>query len=134
VSVVSHTHKHIHIHKRSIHSKRTARVQADIVVFPEGCNGWMQAVGADGIYQRNQVVAYGDFVPHVQSSPPYLNPCDSYGVDGARWGVQLHNVSCLAKKYRVVLVVNLIDLQPCSPLVDANCPPDGMCSPSCAVD
>jgi hypothetical protein len=104
--------------------RQAADKQANIIVFPEGSNGWMGAVGRDRVFERNQALGFGELIPHVDNGVPGLNPCLQYDVNHP--SAQLRNISCLALKYNIVVVANLIDLQPCSTIVDSNCPSDGM--------
>ena len=80
----------------------------DLVVFPEGANGWFpnDAVTADN------VVEFADVIPKVSNGSPAYNPCEQ------RTGGQLHYLSCLALSSSVGLVANIVEVRNCSSYPD----------------
>ena len=92
---------------------------ADIIVFPEAIL-WtfgLVAPGNSTMSPRDRLAQYGETLPPVGTLP-----CSD---------ASLHNeflvsvrISCLAKKYSISLVVNTVDVRPCSPATDYGCPHD----------
>eukprot|EP00771_Trimastix_marina_P000397 gnl/Trimastix_PCT/1415.p1 GENE.gnl/Trimastix_PCT/1415~~gnl/Trimastix_PCT/1415.p1 ORF type:complete len:1102 (+),score=322.27 gnl/Trimastix_PCT/1415:81-3386(+) len=98
------------------------RKGAQLVVFPEGTNGWMAFTGQ---WSRATAQQFAEHIPDVRNGVPYVNPSEGLGFDEAvTTHSQLRFWSQLARRYGIVLVTNLLDYKPCS-LADAHCPADG---------
>lgn len=88
---------------------------ADIIVFPESC-----PLGADVLPQRPEALKHHEKVPK-----PGLVPCDSKSTNiyAVVW-----KLSCMAKKYGLFLVADVIDKQSCEDMgfevTDPKCPKD----------
>ncbi|CAG11132.1 unnamed protein product, partial [Tetraodon nigroviridis] len=94
---------------------RAAQQGAHIIVFPEdGLQGFN--------FSRSSIAAYLESVPDPEQER--WNPC----LEPHRHNHTevLQQLSCMARRYRLYLVANMADLQPC-PLTTApaTCPPDG---------
>lgn len=88
---------------------------AQVLVFPEfGLESVQKAT-------RTDLYSYAETVPLV--SDPYVTPCDEADVYADR--PILYRLSCAAKKNSLLLLVNMIDSQPCEISTDKNCPEDG---------
>jgi hypothetical protein len=93
----------------------------------------------DGLYgadftTRNSILPFLEIIPDVNissvisSSPKFLPhqppiiPCNNptYSAQPV-----LQQSSCLALKYNVILVLDMGDLQPCTPATSSDCPADG---------
>ena len=95
------------------------------VVFAEGGTGYFWA-NLNGT--RASMALYCETVPAVKDGAPVITPCTdpSYKGNG-----QLKQLSCAAQKGGITTVVNMCDLQPCTPGSGAGtaqgvCPSDGM--------
>lgn len=86
-----------------------------VLVFPEfGLEPVQDAT-------RTDLYSYAETVPLVTDSQ--ITPCDDADVYADR--PLLYRMSCAAKKNSLLLLVNMIDLQPCEVTTDSNCPEDG---------
>ncbi len=100
---------------------------SDIVVFPEGANGWFEMFsstkqrGLNASATRASFVEYGEVVS--------LSSCAQFSIDTHP---QLKALSCAAQVHSITVISNLMDVQPCSPGV-AGCPSDGMFVWNCDV-
>ena len=85
---------------------------ANIVVFPE------DAILGEAFFSREEIAPYLEAIPEVTPDLSHINPCSdsSFGDRPI-----LRKLSCLAKKYSVVLVANMGDIQPCT---SEQCPKD----------
>ena len=79
----------------------------EIVVFPEGANGWFPSKR----FNRKTAPLFGDALPYVMNGLPQYYPCN----DLARKTGQLRQLSRLAKKYSVYLVADMIEVRDCAP-------------------
>lgn len=86
---------------------------ADIVVFPE------DAILGEAFFTREAIEPYLENIPHVSTSQSDINPCSDPAFKDRPI---LQNLSCLAEEYKVVLVANMGDIQPCT---NEQCPSDG---------
>ena len=87
---------------------------AQIVVFPED-----GIIGA-AYTTRESVLPYLEEIPDISKSKELVNPCAQSGF-GHR--PILRNLSCLARRFKTVLVANMGDVQSCTG--QPNCPSDG---------
>jgi pantetheine hydrolase len=86
-----------------------------VLVFPEfGLESVRDATRAD-------LYSYAETVPAV--SDPVVTPCDDAVMYVER--PILYRMSCAAKKNSLLVLVNMVDLQPCEISTDENCPEDG---------
>ena len=85
---------------------------ANIVVFPE------DAILGEAFFSREEIAPYLEAIPEVSPTSKRVNPCtDSTFEDRPI----LQRLSCLAQKYKIVLVANMGDIQPCN---SEPCPKD----------
>ena len=100
-----------------------ARGGAQLVVLPEGANGWMQLV-LDGNYNRTAYAAFAERLPTDWRDVVY-RPCGNGSAGGAfAFGPQVVALCRYAVRHGVVVVGNLVGLAPCR--ADAGpCPADG---------
>ena len=92
---------------------------ADIIVFPEAIL-WtfgLVAPGNSTMSPRDRLAQYGETLPPVGTLP-----CNDASVHN-NFLVSVR-ISCLAKKYSISVVVNTVDVRPCSPTTDHSCPHD----------
>ena len=102
------------------------------VVFPEGGTGYFQA-NLNG--SRVDLEKYAEVVPNVDGGVPAVTPCTDPAFIA---GSQLKTLSCAARDNKVYVLLNMADLQPCSPGSGAGtpqgvCPDDGMYLYVCAM-
>ena len=97
---------------------QAASMGAQVVVFSEGGIGYSFGF-ANATTARDTVFTFAEQVPDVNNGLPYIIPCDMPNV-----GKQLHRLSCIARKSKVILAVNMASYQPCSPSTDPLCPAD----------
>ncbi|XP_029652967.1 pantetheinase [Octopus sinensis] len=96
---------------------RASKKGVDILVFPE--NGLIAHL--DGV-TRLGIRNFLDLIPEPNKEKPWI-PCDEPYLY-PRTEIQ-QVISCIAKKNKIYLVVNVGDIQPCNRTDDANCPYDG---------
>ena len=77
---------------------------ANIVVFPE------DAILGEAFFSREEITPYLEAIPEVTPTSKSVNPCSNSSFKNLPI---LQTLSCLAKKYNVVLVANMGDIQPC---------------------
>ena len=70
---------------------KAANPEVELVVFPEGANGWFPNPRVDG--NRSAASAFSDQIPEVMNGVPAINPC----IDGG--GDLLRTLSCLARTH-----------------------------------
>ena len=87
---------------------------AQIVVFPE------DAIIGEAYTTRESVFQYLEEIPDISELKELVNPCNQSGFDDRPI---LHNLSCLARQVKTVLVANMGDVQNCTG--QPNCPSDG---------
>jgi predicted amidohydrolase len=101
---------------------------ADIIIFPEAVL-WtygLISVGNSSLTPRELIQAYGETIPPVGSIPCDDNTRNTYGGSTADDKISVSKqISCMSRKYKITLVINTIDLRPCSRGTDINCPLDG---------
>lgn len=87
---------------------------AQVLVFPE--------FGLEPIRNANRtdLYAYAETVPAVSGTG--VNPCNEAD-DFANRPILLR-MSCVAQKQSILVLINMIDYQPCAPSADPNCPED----------
>lgn len=87
---------------------------AQVLVFPE--------FGLEPVHQANRtdLYAYAETVPAMSTTS--VIPCNESN-DFADRPIQLR-MSCVAQKHSILVLVNMIDYQPCVPSADPNCPED----------
>ena len=85
---------------------------ANIVVFPE------DAILGEAFFSREEIAPYLEAIPEVTTTLSRVNPCSDSSFGNRPI---LQKLSCLAKKYSVVLVANMGDIQPCT---SEKCPKD----------
>lgn len=90
---------------------------ADILVFPE--NG---LIARFSHVTRLGIKNFLDIIPEPNKEKPWI-PCDEPDLY-PRTEIQ-EAISCIAKKNKIYLVVNVGDMQPCNFTEDARCPYDG---------
>lgn len=88
---------------------------ADIVVFPE------DAILGEAFFTREEITPYLEAIPEVSPTSSHAKPCANANFNDRPI---LQNLSCLAEAYKIVLVANMGDIQPCGS--GAHCPEDGM--------
>lgn len=88
---------------------------AQVLVFPE--------FGLEPVHDagRTDIYPYAETVPAVTES--IIIPCDKAEEFADR--PILLRMSCAAKRNALVVLVNMVDSQPCSAATDSNCPEDG---------
>ncbi|XP_013870188.1 biotinidase [Austrofundulus limnaeus] len=85
-----------------------------ILVFPEdGIHGFN--------FTRSSIYGYLETVPDPQQES--WNPCKEPGRHNNTEVLQ--RLSCMARRFKLYLVANMPDLQPCTPKTDPACPSDG---------
>ena len=89
---------------------------AQVVIFPEF--GLTPVASAD---ERSDLYPYVEAIPDVDINSPIV-PC---GESSFTDRPILSRISCAAKSNEVLVLVNMIDTQPCSSETDKNCPADG---------
>mmetsp|Transcript_20929 Transcript_20929/g.30162 ORF Transcript_20929/g.30162 Transcript_20929/m.30162 type:complete len:307 (+) Transcript_20929:30-950(+) len=89
---------------------------AQVVVFPEF---GLTPVEAE---QRSDLYPYIEVIPEVNQSHP-INPCEA--PSEFEDAPILLRMSCAARSNGILVLVNMIDKQECSPAVDSDCPGDG---------
>uniref|UniRef100_A0A8C6Y4U8 Biotinidase n=1 Tax=Naja naja TaxID=35670 RepID=A0A8C6Y4U8_NAJNA len=90
-----------------------AKEGAQIIIFPEdGIQGFN--------FTRASIYPYLDFIPNLDSLT--WNPCKEFYLFNDT--EVLHQLSCMALKNQMFLVVNLGTKEPCMQS-DPHCPPDG---------
>ncbi|KAK3931145.1 Vanin-like protein 1 [Frankliniella fusca] len=90
--------------------EQAATQNADIIVFAED--------GLSGFGNKD--------VPVVVPAPEdNSTPCEDSAADQVRSDQPLRELSCLAKKHNMYLVVNVVDKQPCAAAGDDKCPSRG---------
>ena len=87
----------------------------ELVVFPE------EAISGFMFLSRDQVYPFLEEIPDVSQSQ-LVNPCIDSGFEDRE---VLKRLSCFAKNYKIVLVANMGDRQPCPVSTNSSCPPDG---------
>ena len=87
----------------------------ELVVFPE------DAISGFLFLSRNQLYPFLEEIPDVSQSQS-VNPCIDSGFEDRE---VLKRLSCFAKTYKMVLVANMGDKQPCPVSTNSSCPPDG---------
>nr|AXB88457.1 symplectin/biotinidase-like protein 2 [Vampyroteuthis infernalis] len=103
--------------KYSVVAKDTAKLNVDIMVFPE--YGLFAEVKD---LTRNSVTNFLDSIPDPTKIEPWI-PCDNPGLY-PNTEIQ-ESLSCMAKENGIYIVVNLGDKHNCNPNDDLNCPADG---------
>ncbi|GAB1608292.1 vascular non-inflammatory molecule 3-like [Argonauta hians] len=98
-------------------AKRAHQEGVDILVFPE--NGLITNYKA---YSRSGIEKFLDTIPEPNKDNPWI-PCDNPN-QHPRTEIQ-EVISCIAKRNKIYLLVNLGDKQPCNNTADPNCPSDG---------
>lgn len=85
-----------------------------VLVFPE--------FGLEPVHEaaRADLYAYAETVP---SASELVTPCNEDAEYAER--PVLYRMSCAAKKQSLLLLVNMVDLQPCDATTDESCPEDG---------
>ena len=79
---------------------------SQIIVFPEyGITGDGTAL-EDGDFSRDLATQFAEEIPNPNASLPLCAPCKECAVSRA--------LACLAKKYEIVLVANMLDVVPCN--------------------
>ena len=101
------------IEKYEVNIQSACTKNSQIIVFPE-----------DGLYgftlNRDNILPYLENIPTDDViDQGNINPCNQQEFTNRPI---LQRLSCLAKNYRIAMVVNMGDVQPCHPLVDLNCP------------
>ena len=98
--------------------ERAAGNGADVVVFPE--EGIIGSVGG-----RVSLIKEMEIIPPNPSVSAVQNltvPCQNVDFSDRPY---FQSLSCLARQYRVILVVNYGDKQPCTNSTSKDCPTDG---------
>lgn len=101
----------------SSHAKKLAKQNVDVLVFPETV---LWGKGFSGPNPRETMRQYGEEFPDVGETQ--FNPCIDMSIASLPI---LRNTSCIAHDNAMVIVINVIDIQPCDHLSDPNCPSDG---------
>jgi len=101
---------------------QAARAGAGVVVFPEGALGMFDAEDAG-----NDKDAMFPFCAQLGDTGKF-NPCESYGNNpptpsSPQW--QLWRASCLARKYRLIVSLDLCATRPCNSSSEPDCPSNG---------
>lgn len=87
---------------------------AQIIVFPEyGLQSWPQS----GSWSREMMSYFVEAIPMI-SEETAINPCKDADKLNATIPVTVA-ASCLARKYNIVLVIDMGDIAPCSPETSA---------------
>ena len=96
--------------------EQAARSGADVVVFPEaGIIGLVN--GRVSLIKEMEIIPPNPSVNAVKSVP-----CQNVDFSDRPY---FQSLSCLARQYRVILVVNYGDKQPCTNSTSKDCPSDG---------
>lgn len=77
----------------------------DIIVFPE------DAILGFMFFSREEIVPYLEEIPEISGSQQMITPCSD---DTFKDRPILQKLSCLAREYKVVLIANMGDIQPCN--------------------
>ena len=129
VSMSENYEKHFAKFDGFIAQALNANPKVRIVTLPQGSNGWFQAqarlnsfvnnsappgvqYSQVGTFRNNLGEAYGEKLPRIENGVPEIIPCDD---DSS--GPKLKALSCLAKKFGVYLVGDMLELhsQECKP-------------------
>lgn len=79
--------------------------ETDLFIFPEAGTGTLLFAT-----DRDNMLGYCETVPDVTNGSPVVIPCDDPNYSGSSH-VQMRTVSCLAKQYSVIIVVNMCEVK-----------------------
>ena len=106
-------------YRTQVAAAMAANPNIELVLLPEGANGWFPNERVN----RSNIHIFGDRIPAVLNGVPRLVPCTSPSYADAS---QLKQLSCLAYRYSIVLVANLIEVRSCEEPFEVGDPP---CAP-----
>ena len=109
-------HRYVQNNLIGVLKRITAEGGAQIVVFPESA-----ILGVDLERTRKEIYPYLEEIPTPQSNIEIL-PCND--IEYLDRPI-LRNLSCFARKYNIVLVANMGEVQHCSSSSFIDCPRDG---------
>ena len=103
-------------YRTQVAAAMAANPNVELVLLPEGANGWFPNTRVN----RSNIHAFGDRIPAVSNGVPLLVPCTSPSYANAS---QLKQLSCLAYRYSIVLVADLIEVRSCEEPFEVGDPP-----------
>lgn len=103
-------------YRTQVAAAMAANPNVELVLLPEGANGWFPNERVN----RSNIHAFGDRIPAVLNGVPRLVPCTSPSYANAS---QLKQLSCLAYRYSIVLVADLIEVRSCEEPFEVGDPP-----------
>ena len=103
-------------YRTQVAAAMAANPNVELVLLPEGANGWFPNERVN----RSNIHTFGDRIPAVLNGVPRLVPCTSPSYVNAS---QLKQLSCLAYRYSIVLVADLIEVRSCEEPFEVGDPP-----------